>query len=186
MSQKLWGVFVCGQLWILYYKINFEILYFTQFSIFFEKNKIIGCRLFIATSQTFVLAFFNCITKFLTILYFESFFSSFYLLFFSYLLYNSKWFKNFQPCSQLALKNESKEAPPFQTFFIEMWACELQLPSFLQGQVKDFCKFKSSHLAIHTVEISKFFPHVFKSTYHKILWLHMSNGGFFSKIWYLY
>jgi len=32
-------------------------------------------------------------------------------------LYNSKRFENFQACSQLALKNEFKEAPPFWTFF---------------------------------------------------------------------
>jgi len=39
MSQKLQGVLVCGQLWILYSEINSEVLYFTQFSIFFEKEK---------------------------------------------------------------------------------------------------------------------------------------------------
>jgi len=33
------------------------------------------------------------------------------------MFYNSKWSKNFQACSQLALKNESKDAPPFWTFF---------------------------------------------------------------------
>jgi len=50
-------VLVCGQLWILYSKINFEVLYLTQFSIFFEKNKIIGGRLFIATLQPLGLDF---------------------------------------------------------------------------------------------------------------------------------
>jgi len=114
---KLWGVFVCGLLSILCCKLNFEVLYFTQFSIFFEKNKIIGYRLFIATLQPLGLSFFNSISKFLTILYFESFSISFYLLFFSYVLYNSKWSQNFQACSQIALKNEYKEAPPFWTFF---------------------------------------------------------------------
>jgi len=35
---------VCGQLWIFYSKINFKVLYLTQFSVVFEKNKITGCR----------------------------------------------------------------------------------------------------------------------------------------------
>jgi len=99
-SFSLWSF------WILYSKINFEVLYLIEFSIFLEKNKIIECRLFITTLQPLGLAFLNSITKFLIILYFESFSISFYLLFFSYILYNSK-------CSQLALKNESKEVPPF-------------------------------------------------------------------------
>jgi len=67
MSQKLWGVLVCGQLWIPYSKINLEVLYLIQFSMFFEKNKILGFRLFIMTLQPLGLEFFNSITKFLTI-----------------------------------------------------------------------------------------------------------------------
>jgi len=81
-SQKLQGVLVCGQLWIIYSKINLKVLYFTQFSIFFEKNKIIVCGLFITIFQPLGLAFFNSKTKFSTILYFESFSTSFYLTFF--------------------------------------------------------------------------------------------------------
>jgi len=84
---------------------------------FLEKNKIIGCRLFITTLQPLEFTFFNSITKFLTILYFEPFSIFFYLLFFSCMLYNSKWPKKFQAYNQLNLKNESKKAPPFQTFF---------------------------------------------------------------------
>jgi len=48
-----------------------------------------------------------------------------YLLFFSYMLYNSKWFEIFQTCSQLTLKNESKEALPFWVFFhanVTLWS----------------------------------------------------------------
>jgi len=44
---------------------------------------------------------------------------------FSYMLYNSKWFEIFQACSQLALMNESKELPPFWTFFhtnVTLWS----------------------------------------------------------------
>ena len=53
-SQKLQGVLVCKQLWNLYSKINFEVLYFTQFSIFFEKNKMRRCRLSITKLQWFL------------------------------------------------------------------------------------------------------------------------------------
>jgi len=58
------------------------------------------------------------------------------------MLYNSKWFENFQACSELALKNESKEYHHFGHFFILMWSCEVQLPGFLQGQKMEFCHFK--------------------------------------------
>jgi len=75
-------------IWILNSKVNFEVVCLTQFSIFLEKNKIIGYRLFITTLQPLGLGFLDFIIKFLTILYFESFFTSFYLLFFSYMLYN--------------------------------------------------------------------------------------------------
>jgi len=181
MCQKLWGLLVCGQLWILYSKINFKVFYFIQFSIFFEKDKIIGCRLFIMTLQLLGLAFLNSITKFLIILYFESFSTSFY--FFSYMLYNSKWFENFQACDQLVLKNESEEPPPFWTFFIQMWACEVQLLSFLQGPKKIVVNSKAHIFQSTRWRFLKFFPHVLKSAYYKIPWLHVSKNVFFSKIW---
>jgi len=57
MIWKLWGVLVDGQLWNLYFEINFEVLYLVQLSIFLKKNKIIGCRLFIKRLQPLVLAF---------------------------------------------------------------------------------------------------------------------------------
>jgi len=38
-------------------KINFEVLYLTQISIFLEENKIIGSRLFITTLQPLELSF---------------------------------------------------------------------------------------------------------------------------------
>jgi len=125
MRWKLWGVLVWGQLWIPYSKINFEVVYLTQFSIFFEKNKNIGCRLFITTFQLLGLAIFDSITKFMTILNFESFSISFYLLSFSYMLYNSKWSEIFQAHRKLDLKNESKEALPIWTFFhanVTLWS----------------------------------------------------------------
>jgi len=94
--------------------------------------------MFIKTLQTLGLAFFNSITKNLTILYFGSFSASFYLLFFSYMWYNFKWSQNFQTCSQLALKNESKEVPPFCTFFntnVTLWSA---VAWFFAGSEKGF------------------------------------------------
>jgi len=56
-EMKFMRSLICGQLWILYTKTNFEVLYLIQFSIFWEKNKIIGCRLFIITLQPLDFAF---------------------------------------------------------------------------------------------------------------------------------
>ncbi len=71
LRWNLWGVLVCRQWQILYSKtsskINFEVLYLTPISLYLEKNKIWGCRLIITTLQPLGLAFFNSITKFLTI-----------------------------------------------------------------------------------------------------------------------
>jgi len=85
--------------------------------------------LIIITLQPLGLAFFNSMTKLLTIFYFESFFTSFYLLFFFCILYNSKWFKICRAYRQLALKNESNEAPQFWTFFhtnVSLWSAIAQ------------------------------------------------------------
>jgi len=57
------------------------------------------------------------------------------------ILYNSKWSKIFQACSQLALKNESKEAPPFWTFF----SCKCDL---VKCSCPVFCKIKKIILSI--------------------------------------
>ncbi len=135
------------------------------------------------TFQPLGLSFFNSITKLLTNLHFESFSTSFYLLFFCYMLYNSKWSKNFQVCSQLALKNESKKHHHFGHSFIQMWVCEVQLPSFLQSQKNDFSKFVCLYLAINMVKISEIFS---TSSQTNFLWLHVSKNVLFSKIWYLY
>jgi len=80
--------------------------------------------------QSLGLAFSNFIKKFLTILNFESFSTSFYLLFFSYTLYDSKWSEIFQACSQLALKNEFIELQPFWNFFhndLTMWSAAARI-----------------------------------------------------------
>jgi len=58
--------------------------------------------------------------------------------FFSYMLYNFKWFENFQVCRQFALMNESKDTLPFWTFFhtnVSLWSAA---PGFLQGPKKEF------------------------------------------------
>jgi len=67
---KMWHV---GRSWV---KINFEVLHLTQFLIFFERNRIVECRLFITTLQ-FLLT-----------------------IFFPYMLLNSKWSEIFHACSQ--------------------------------------------------------------------------------------
>jgi len=94
-----------------------------NFQYYWKINKSIECRLFIRTLPPLGLAFFNFINKFLTILYIVSFSTSFYILFFSYILYDFKWSKIFQVCSQLSLRNESKDTPLFRTFF--PYKCDL-------------------------------------------------------------
>jgi len=125
MSQKLWGVLVCRQLWILYSKINFEVFYFTQFSIFFEEKKNHSMWIVYYNVSTIGIGIFQFQNKILNKIVFWIILYFFLLLFFSYMLYNSKWFEIFQACSQLALKNESKEAPPFGAFFhanVTLWS----------------------------------------------------------------
>jgi len=71
----------------------------------------------------------------------------FLLTIFSYILYNSKWFKKFQACSQLAMKNESKELQPFWTFFcndITLWSAAVRFfavtkKGFLSLQTLIYC-----------------------------------------------
>jgi len=184
MSQKLWGVLVWRQLWIFYSKINFEILYSIPFSLCMEKNKIIGCRLFIKTFQPLGLAFVNSKIELLIIFYFESFSTSFYLLYFSYMLYNFKWFEKFQACNPLALKNECKEVLLFWILFHKK--CELAKCSYL-----DLCRAKRMIYVAHTLKSGcwkflNFFPHVLKSEYYTILWLHVTKNVYFSKIRCLY
>jgi len=70
------------------------------------------------------LAFFNSITKFLTILYFEfKIILYFFLLtIIFYILYNTKWFTIFRACSQLAFKSEFKEAWTFFHTNVRLWS----------------------------------------------------------------
>jgi len=84
------------------------------------------------------LTFVNSITKVLTILYFDSFSNSFYLLFFLYVIQFQMISEIFLTYSQLAMKNESKESPPFWTFFhtnVTSWSATIR---FFAGPRKRF------------------------------------------------
>jgi len=93
-----------------------------------------GCTLFITTLWPLGLAFFNSIKKFLSDLYFESFSTFFLLIIILLYVVQFQMIWNFQACRQLALKNESKEPPPFWTFFpttVSLWSVATR---FSEGQ----------------------------------------------------
>jgi len=124
--------------------------------------------LFITTLQPLGLAFFNYINKLLTIQCFESFSPSFYLLFFSYMLYNSKWSKIFQACNQHALKNEFKELPSFWTFFL--YKCDLVKCNYLDfyKALKRIIVNSNTNILQSTQwKFLKFFPHLLKPVFLK-------------------
>jgi len=131
MSQKLWGILVCGQLWILYPKINFEVIYFIQFSIFLKKNKTIGCRLFIATSWPSEFSFFNSKINFLTMEYFEQFSTSFYYYFFSICYTVPNDLNSFKHVANLPWRMNPRNNHHFGYFFIQMWPCEVHFKILL-------------------------------------------------------
>jgi len=63
--------------------------------------------------------------EFWTLKYFELLSISSYLLYLSYMLYNSKWSKDFPTCSQLVVKKKCKKALSFRTFFnikVSLWS----------------------------------------------------------------
>jgi len=134
--------------------------------------------LFITALQPLGLEFFNSINKLLIIYYFQSFSTSFYLLFFSYVFYNSKWSENFQASSQLALKNESKEAPPFFTFFhtnVILWS---EAVHFFARPPKGFLSLQTLvSCNLHYGNFWKEF-HIFSI---KILQLHVYKNDIFLK-----
>jgi len=128
------------------------------------------------------------------------------------MLYTPNDLKFFQHVANLPWKMNPKKHHYFGHFFIWKWACEVQLPSFLWGQKKDYCELKA-HTPLVLLKLSqillaktsnqtdwdnfsifqsmgwkflKFFPHISKSTYYKILQLYVSKNVFFSKSWYLY
>jgi len=118
--------------------------------------------------------------------FWESLYTSFYKLFFSYMLYNSKWSNIFQACSQLDFKNKSKELQPFWTFFhndLMLWSAAVW---FLQGQKNDFITSNANILQSVGRNFFKLFLHLFKPMHYKIPLLHVSENVFFGKIWNLY
>ena len=98
----------------------------------FEKKKALGVGCLLQHYNHWDWHFFNSISKFLTILCFESFSTSFYLLFFSYMLYNSKWSKIFKHVANLPWIRNPKSNHHFGHFFTQMWPCEVLLPIFSQ------------------------------------------------------
>jgi len=90
---------------------------------------------------------------------------SFLLTIFSYMLCNSKWYENFQACSQLALKNESKELQPFSTFFytnVTLWSAAAR---FFAGPKKGFLSIQMQiSCNLHGEKFWNFF-HVFSNQF---------------------
>jgi len=91
-----------------------------------------------------------------------------------YLLFSTYYFFLYQCCTipndlnflkyvaNLPWQMNSKKHHHFGHFSIQMRACEVQLPNFLQSQKNDFCHFKRWYLAMHMVEISENFPKYFQ------------------------
>jgi len=112
--------------------------------------------------------------------------TSFYLLFFSYMLYNSKWFEIFQACSQLKLKHESKEAPPTWIFFhtnMSLWSAAW--PIFCKAKKRILANSNANILQSTPWKFLKFFPHLFKLVFYKILWLYTLTAKTKYKVWML-
>jgi len=84
---------------------------------YFLKKHIIGCRLFITKLQPLELVFFNSITKFQTILYFESFSTSFYLLLFLLCCTIPNDVKFFRHVANLSRKKNPKKHHHFENEF---------------------------------------------------------------------
>jgi len=143
--------------------------------------------LFIAILQPLGLAFFNSIIKFLTNLVFKSFSTSFYLLFFFYMLYNSKWFENFKHVANLPRRLNPKKHHHFWTFFhtnVTLWSLGAM---FFVGPKKDFCKFKHLYLVVYIVKISEIFSTSSQTRVLQDPTIRCVQQCFFSsKIWLLY
>jgi len=95
------------------------------------------------------------------------------------MLYNSKWFENFQACSELALKNASKKVPPFCTFFHSMWPCICLV--FHKAKKRIFVTSNTNILQSTRWKFLKFFPHLLNLAYYKILRLYVSKTDIFQK-----
>jgi len=116
-------------MWILYSKIKFEVFYFTQSSIFLEKNKIIGLTLF------------NIRTKFLTILYFESFSIFFYLLFFPICCTIPNDLKIFKHVANLPWRMNPKKKHQYVHFFYKCDVVKCNWLGYMCLKMFHFLKF---------------------------------------------
>jgi len=84
--------------------------------------------------------------------------------------------------SQLAMKNESKESSPFWTFFHPnetLWSAAA--PVYCIAKIF-FATSNANILQSTRWKFLKFFPHLLKTTYYKILRLHVSKFIYFLKI----
>jgi len=63
----------------------------------------------------------------------------------------------FKHVAKLSRKKNPKKHYHLGHFFIYKWACEVQLPCFLQGRKNDFSDFECLYHAIHEVKISEIF-----------------------------
>jgi len=70
--------------------------------------------------------------------------------------------KFFKHITNLFRKLNSKKYHPFWQFFIEKWACEMQLPSFSQIWKNGFGEFECLYLTIYTAEFSETFTAYFQ------------------------
>jgi len=99
------------------------------------------------------------------------------------MLYNSKWFENFQAYGQLASKNESKKSPPFFTFFhtnVTLWSVAT---GFFGGAKKRiFVTLNANTSQCTWWKILKFFPHLHNLPYYKILQYMCPKMIFFKKL----
>jgi len=112
------------------------------------------------------LTFFNSITKFLTILYFKSFATSFYLLFFPKCCTIPNNLKFFRQVPYWALTMNPKKHHLFEPFFIQLSPYEVQLPCFRTMKKIIFVHLNTNILQSTRWKSLMFFPHVFKLVYY--------------------
>jgi len=105
--------------------------------------------------------------------------STYYFLFICWTTPND--LKIFKHIDNLPCRMNPKSYNHFGHFFIQMWPSKVQLTSFSHGQKKDFVNSNANILQSRWWKFLKFFPHLFKSAYYKILRLHVSKNVFFLK-----
>jgi len=87
--------------------------------------------------------------------------------------------KFFKHVANLPWRMNPKKHHHLRHFFMQMWPCEVNCLFF--GKVKKMI-FVNSNINILQFawwKFLKFFPHILKPMYYRILWLHVSKYGFF-------